>query len=154
MKHIIKKKQMNTIYLFVGGHAFVTCIGYVVFAENLLTGITPHWKKVWNYRENAKHQDPIWRTCRRLLCILLTTNIWLFNVEAASNYNNLCPSLCSTYFLTASNTGYDSNRVARLIPLNTHLIVCRSSQSSVHPNLETPFSQHLWTNPDSQKENC
>lgn len=38
--------QNDTIYLLVGGHAFVTCIGYVVFAENLLTGITFHWKKV------------------------------------------------------------------------------------------------------------
>lgn len=48
--------QNDTIYLFVGGHAFVTCIGYVVFAENLLTGITFHWKKVWNDKESSKHQ--------------------------------------------------------------------------------------------------
>lgn len=35
------------------------CIGYVVFAENLLTGIAFHWKKVCNNKESYKHQVPL-----------------------------------------------------------------------------------------------
>lgn len=35
-------------YLFVGRHAFVVCISYVVLAENLLTGVTFHGEEVCN----------------------------------------------------------------------------------------------------------
>lgn len=48
-----------TNYLFVGRHAFVICIGYVVFAENLLTGVAFHWKKIYNDKKRFEHQVPL-----------------------------------------------------------------------------------------------
>lgn len=46
----------GTNYLFVGRHAFVICIGYVVFAENLLTGVAFHWKKIYDDKKGFEHQ--------------------------------------------------------------------------------------------------
>ena len=63
-------------YLFIGRRAFVIGIGYVILAENLLTGVTSHGKKICNIRvrfqisgsktNNTNKQDGI-------LCLLLSS---------------------------------------------------------------------------------